>query len=308
MMSSATNIRFLLCYKKIEQQKKGMSSTSSTTSVASVARHVENKFPAHVVAASREKIYNSVDYGLFATMGQISKYSCLMPWQIPQSSAAILAGCNAVVPSYIIDAGAHIGCDTVHLARLFPCARISAIEIDPETFRCLKMNVDRKSVLGSDEWRVDVYCGDAQELIPKLTAENRARSLTAKIMIYFDPPWGGPEYKRSSALKLFFGKKSQNISEYALELLTTEQCDLVLLKVPFNFDFDNLSTLVRGSETKTPEQVVFSVHEIKKVASGKEVRESKEISKGGVRADKVAVGSSTEYFLVLLQKLKKLSL
>lgn len=48
-------------------------------------------------------------------------------------------------PEVVLDLGANIGCSALYLARLWPHARIVAVEPDPENFEILKENVKRNN-------------------------------------------------------------------------------------------------------------------------------------------------------------------
>lgn len=46
----------------------------------------------------------------------------------------------------IIDCGAHIGLATIYFKKKFPFAKITAIEANPQTFKCLRKNIDTNHI------------------------------------------------------------------------------------------------------------------------------------------------------------------
>jgi hypothetical protein len=230
-----------------------------------------DKFPAHVTSFSNDTKTkktgnnNNNKYNLFKTMGRVSNYSCLMPWHVEQHSSIIIKnfdGDNSVdrgekkgeeknkkrkTINYVIDATSHIGCDTILLSQLFLEARISAIENDLETFKKLSSNIDNNNLIDEkDRWRIDLHFGNALSEIPKLLRVANNNSSSSNILIYFDPPWGGPDYLKEEKMKLYLiddtkerEKKKINILEVIFNLLKNSKIE-VLLKIPFNFDFSDL--------------------------------------------------------------------
>ena len=54
-------------------------------------------------------------------------------------------------------------------------------------------------------------------------------------IIFFDPPWGGPEYKTHKSLELFLGDENLiNIIE------KIPKNKYIILKLPFNYNLNNL--------------------------------------------------------------------
>ena len=123
--------------------------------------------------------------------------------------------------SLIIDATAHVGCDTLSLALLFKNTKFIAIEKDTETFLVLERNVslcdlnnitavhdDFVRFLQTTEMNIDV--------------------------LYIDAPWGGIGYKKNTTISLFI-----NETEMSVVLnRCCNNCRVIILKVPLNFDFE----------------------------------------------------------------------
>ena len=58
--------------------------------------------------------------------------------------------------------------------------------------------------------------------------------------VFFDPPWGGPEYKKQDKMDLFLGDKNiVDIIQNMMDGTTT-----IAMRLPFNYNFDSLNTAV----------------------------------------------------------------
>ena len=54
-------------------------------------------------------------------------------------------------------------------------------------------------------------------------------------IIVLDPPWGGPNYFKQYNIKLYLN----NIDIGIISNFLFSKCKILILKVPFNFDFSN---------------------------------------------------------------------
>ena len=62
-------------------------------------------------------------------------------------------------------------------------------------------------------------------------------------VVYLDPPWGGPDYKKAKVLDLYLGEK--NIIDICVELMTggenqSQLATLIVLKLPVNYNLPGL--------------------------------------------------------------------
>jgi 16S rRNA G966 N2-methylase RsmD len=57
-------------------------------------------------------------------------------------------------------------------------------------------------------------------------------------IIFFDPPWGGSSYKKTKNLRLTFD--GEPIEKLCNSLLTDNKCTMLVLKLPYNYDFEHL--------------------------------------------------------------------
>lgn len=221
----------------------------------------------------------SIDYGKLKTRGDESKYSSLMPWQIPQVSKIFVQMLSQFKIGYIVDACAHIGCDAINFAACFPMARISAIELCEETYKCLSYNVGLLEKYAPDShWRMDVYNGNAIKLVPELCAESLKNHPNCPIMVYFDPPCGGRNYKDegdgvnlwltvgSTYISSLYKKddkkceveilEAREVLNVSLDLLRKNYCTVVVIKVPYNYT--GLSNMIDGAFMRTSVEILKS--------------------------------------------------
>lgn len=127
----------------------------------------------------------------------------------------------------VTDGTGNVGSDTLMLAIYFD--KVNSIELNETNYKALKNNVD---VYGFEN--VNVYNGDTIEILDKITQD----------VIYLDPPWGGPDYKKYAQLKLYLGK--YELSDIYLKF--KNKTKLFIFKVPYNYDVNNF---IRKTEVNT---------------------------------------------------------
>lgn len=207
-----------------------------------------NAFPKHVIDAAAAR---GVKYSELETTEE-SRYSCLMPFQFDQVAAAYAAEVGQP-PLAAIDATANIGCDTIQLRRSFPGARITAIERDPATAACLAANMANLGrIIGGDPAPVEAVAADCVEYLG-LGPEPR-ESAPAADLVYFDPPWGGPDYHKALALDLYLS--GAHIGDVAGRALR-RTAPLVVVKLPGNVNLAGLQERVSAIAPAT-----FSVRDV----------------------------------------------
>jgi hypothetical protein len=136
----------------------------------------------------------------------------------------------------ITDACSHVGGNTISFY-LSGFKTINAVEIDEKTCDMLKHNLSAYC-LPTD----NVHCCDYMSIYLKLVQD----------VVFLDPEWGGPDYKKSPCLDLFLGQI--NIIEICCKLFNEKKVSLIVIKVPTNY---NLSALVNNLPNKT-----FLTHKI----------------------------------------------
>jgi|EP00945_MAST-04E_sp_MAST-4E-sp1_P003743 predicted RNA methylase len=133
---------------------------------------------------------------------------------------------NFVKGTAIVDATACVGGNLLSFSKaLKHCV---GIEIDEGRYRMLShnMNLLRKTRKG----KVEVHREDCVSFISK--GSNPV--LQKPHVVFFDPPWGGLNYKSNANSKLFLGSKP--IEDVVETCFSNQKCAFVALKAPFNFD------------------------------------------------------------------------
>lgn len=166
-----------------------------------------------------------------------SGYSSLLPYQIPQVKE-FLESAFPKPPTAIVDASAHIGGDAIHFAKLWPQAKITAIDNDGEAIACLKLNV---STSGINLDNFEIVFADSTEWIPT--------NLKPADFYYFDPPWGGPNYCSEEEVSLFMNSSTQKVPIVDLINFVFDHnlAPCVLLKAPRNFAYPSFKAAVHGT-------------------------------------------------------------
>lgn len=142
--------------------------------------------------------------------------------------------------SVITDATACVGGNAISFARKF--AHVNAVELTHSRCDMLRHNA---GILGVSE-KISVYEGDYIDLHKNLKQD----------VVFLDPPWGGPDYKRARKLDLYLG--SVNIAKLTFNLLTWNMdaddddvprrpaAKLVALKLPYNYNYEALEAAARN--------------------------------------------------------------
>lgn len=126
--------------------------------------------------------------------------------------------------STITNATSCVGGNTWSFSKHFD--RVVAIERDPTRFKYLVHNMN---VLGAKN--VHIINGDAISIL--LSPPQQKQKLS---MVFMDPPWGGPDYKKFAKLSLFLS--GEPLSNFINRLAKISK--YIALKVPVNFDIDAL--------------------------------------------------------------------
>ena len=206
------------------------------------------KFPSHILDQARKlslqkKIKN---FYIDLKVAPDSQYSCLQPFQIyPVRKIMKLWFPNGENIKHVADANANIGCDTINFTMMFVNAEIDAIEINPNVSALLKSNIKKLKLASS----VNIITGDSVQILNE--------SEKKYDIIYFDPPWGGKNYRNEKKMMLHLN----NIPIYTIinNLMDEGKARNIVLKVPNNFDisefvkfikypFNNKSVVVGGKQ------------------------------------------------------------
>ena len=118
----------------------------------------------------------------------------------------------------ILDTTAGVGGNTISFSKIF--SQVVSIEIDKTRFKMLENNIKLY-----DLNNVNLINDDCKNY---LNSEYD--------IIFFDPPWGGPEYKTHKSLELFLG--DQNLINIIEKIPKNKY---IILKLPFNYNLNNLN-------------------------------------------------------------------
>lgn len=158
-----------------------------------------------------------------------SHFMALQDYQKSQVHEAMTQIFNCDEIYHIIDANAHVGCDSINFAKIFPNSHITCIEIDSKAIDALKLNV--KTI---DETRFDIVQHDCLSYI-------RSNQIYADIY-YFDPPWGGYNYIKVDQFDLYLG--DENIYEIINFCIKNGLTRNIILKIPRNFNIEYFASNV----------------------------------------------------------------
>lgn len=122
--------------------------------------------------------------------------------------------------SNILDATAGIGGNTISFSKYFK--NVSSIELSQPRFELLKNNVN-------------AYKINNVSLINDDCLNHLAGNYDA---YFFDPPWGGPDYKYSQKTKI---KLSNYTLEEVVHKIKNLNNKLIFIKLPFNYDLNEFS-------------------------------------------------------------------
>jgi 16S rRNA G966 N2-methylase RsmD len=118
----------------------------------------------------------------------------------------------------ITDATAGIGGNTISFMSNY--GKVNAVEINETRFNYLKNNVNL--YFTRDNLNVEFFNQDYLEIYKKLEQD----------IIFFDPPWGGKDYKSNDNINLFLS--NNNIISICNDL--KDYTNLIVIKVPKNFN------------------------------------------------------------------------
>lgn len=127
--------------------------------------------------------------------------------------------------STIVDATAGLGGNLLSFSRYFE--KIYGIEIDDTRFELLENNVKNYN-----QTNINCIKGNSIEL---LKSGDLIKFIENPDVIFFDPPWGGPNYKFEKDVELTLSDLTfDKIIELVYKL---KKVKLVVLKFPFNYKF-----------------------------------------------------------------------
>jgi tRNA/tmRNA/rRNA uracil-C5-methylase (TrmA/RlmC/RlmD family) len=160
----------------------------------------------------------------------IGLYSITKPKDADWISNKILEYVKNGKEMTITDATSAIGGNSISFAKHFK--NVNSIEMNPLHFEMLKNNI---GVYGYNN--VKFYLGDSVKVLKD----------TKQDIVFFDPPWGGPNYKKIKHLKL-------NLSKVPLSIIVNDllkgDTKYIVIRTPINFDYNSLFNFVKSDSYK----------------------------------------------------------
>jgi 16S rRNA G966 N2-methylase RsmD len=137
----------------------------------------------------------------------------------------------------IIDCTAGLGGNTFSFSKHFK--KVVSIELDKNRFDMLTLNVNTNQLKNI-----------------KLYNENCINFLKIKCdAFFFDPPWGGPDYKLKKNVKLKLSNKS--LFEI-VETIKKNSNSLIFFKLPFNYNIEEFNSF-NYKVTKIKNYILVSI-------------------------------------------------
>lgn len=124
----------------------------------------------------------------------------------------------------IVDATAGLGGNLISFSKYFK--KVFGIEIDQNRFEMLKNNVEQY-----DLNNITLLNGNCIDFLKKLKSN----------IVFFDPPWGGPDYKTSMNIEIKIDNKPLSNIINLLESKTK----LICIKLPLNYNMESLVNKIK---------------------------------------------------------------
>jgi len=160
-------------------------------------------------------------------LSNIGKYSIFYPNDAKKVSKIIKSFFKENDKVTITDATSNMGGATIAFTNYFD--KVHAVEIIETHCKILENNLKNYGTLD----KVQIHCGDYLDIGDKLDQD----------AIFFDPPWGGPDYKKIKQMDMYLDEIS--IHDIIKNILN--KIKIVAIRVPFNYNFKNLLKLTSKS-------------------------------------------------------------
>jgi len=124
----------------------------------------------------------------------------------------------------ILDGTGGLGGNTISFSKYFNS--VTSIELNPIRYEMLNNNINIYELKNIKTLNTD----SINYLYNNYDNYN---------IYFFDPPWGGPNYKKKDIINLYLGTKS--LLEITLFLKNNTKNKLLVYKLPFNYNFDEFN-------------------------------------------------------------------
>jgi 16S rRNA G966 N2-methylase RsmD len=135
------------------------------------------------------------------------------------------------IPNYkkltICDGNGGIGGDTLLFTKLFKF--VNVVEL-------MKLHVDM-IVNNCNVYKRRNFKAYHDSIIDYL---NIPDNFTKNEVLYFDPPWGGLDYKSTQKIELYYG--DLKFSDFINNILMKDKNKKIIMKLPYNYDMDKIKS------------------------------------------------------------------
>jgi len=121
----------------------------------------------------------------------------------------------------ILDGTGGLGGNTISFSKFFK--NVTSIELNHDRFLMLKNNIEHYNLSN-----INLLNNDSVDYL--------FNNYTNYNIYFFDPPWGGPNYKYEQNISLNLGSKS--LIDIILFLKQNTKEKIIVYKLPFNYDFN----------------------------------------------------------------------
>ena len=150
-------------------------------------------------------------------ISDVGKYSVSRPKYAEKTAQIIAEYFQNPEDMVITDATSGVGGDIIAFSKYFKY--VNAVEILPEHCEILRNNIEQYQLTG----KVDIINCDYIQIMNHLQQD----------IIYFDPPWGGPDYRHYDRINLYLGsRRIETLVSYLIP-----RVKMIAIKIPFNFNF-----------------------------------------------------------------------
>lgn len=182
-------------------------------------------------------------------LSNIGAYSIVKP-NIANSMAKILYKYVSNIKNPVItDATSNMGGMTIAFAKYF--YKINAVEVVPLHCKILENNLKVHKLYD----KINIICDNYIDVYDKINQD----------IIFFDPPWGGKDYKNKNLIHL----KLDNLNMHNIfqEIINSNICKYVAITLPHNYDFSKLFAITNkydiytfvNKKTDTVKSILFVV-------------------------------------------------
>lgn len=182
----------------------------------------------------------------------VGKYSITKPYQVKWIKSTIIEYFKSIKKNTkymnIIDANAGVGGDTISFSKYF--SNVYAIEKNNVHFGVLENNINALELNN-----VNLFHGNFMNIIFKENINNN------KNILYMDPPWGGPDYKKHEKVDLEIELDKPN-EMFLHDVINKffKNFDIIILKSPINLNFDKKLFLYKNITQKIdPENKILII-------------------------------------------------